>query len=103
MLIDVGNLSFEVKEGDLKEIFANYGTVNRVQRPTGRETEKMRGFAFVELGTQAEEATAIESLDGVQWMGREIKVNQARPRESRSPSRGDWSNNTRSLRRNSYN
>jgi RNA recognition motif-containing protein len=59
----------------------------------------MRGFAFVEMGTEAEEAAAIEALDGAEWMGRDLKVNKAKPREERRPSGGSWGNN-RSSRRN---
>lgn len=83
MSIYVGNLSYEVTEDNISEVFAEYGTVKRVQVPTDRETGRMRGFAFVELGTDAEEASAIEALDGAEWMGRDLKVNKARPREER--------------------
>jgi RNA recognition motif-containing protein len=88
MSIYVGNLSFEVGQEDLKQVFLEYGTVNRVQLPTDRETGQMRGFAFVEMGTEAEEAAAIEALDGAEWMGRNLKVNKAKPREDRGPSDG---------------
>ncbi len=81
MSIYVGNLSYEVTQADLKEVFADYGSVTRVHVPTDRETGRPRGFAFVEMDTEAEESKAIETLDGAQWMGRSLKVNQARPRE----------------------
>lgn len=101
MSIYVGNLSYEVTEDDLREVFAEYGTVNRVQLPTDRETGKMRGFAFVEMGTEAEETAAIDALDGAEWMGRDLKVNKAKPREDRRPSGGgNRGNNNRSFRRN---
>jgi RNA recognition motif-containing protein len=61
MSVYVGNLSFEVGQDDLKQVFLEYGTVNSVQLPTDRETGRMRGFAFVEMGTEAEEAAAIEA------------------------------------------
>src|SRR6476469_3897224 len=105
MSIYVGNLSYEVTQEDLKHAFAEYGTVSRVQLPTDRETGRVRGFAFVEMGTEAEEAAAIEALDGAEWMGRDLKVNKAKPREERSPSGGGggggggWGNNRRSDRR----
>ena len=83
MSIYVGNLSYEVNQEDLNEVFAEYGTVKRVQLPTDRETGKLRGFGFVEMETEAEETAAIEALDGAEWMGRDIKVNKAKPRESR--------------------
>ncbi len=84
MSIYVGNLSYEVKESDLSAVFAEYGTVKRVQLPSDRETGRMRGFGFVEMTTDAEETAAIEALDGAEWMGRDLKVNKAKPREERS-------------------
>jgi RNA recognition motif-containing protein len=88
MSIYVGNLSYEVNQEDLKGVFTEYGTVNRVQLPTDRETGRLRGFAFVEMSTEAEEAAAIAALDGAEWMGRDMKVNKAKPREDRGPSGG---------------
>ncbi|MBW4560682.1 MAG: RNA-binding protein [Mojavia pulchra JT2-VF2] len=103
MSIYVGNLSYQVTEEDLKRAFAEYGTVNRVQLPTDRETGRPRGFAFVEMETDAQEAAAIEALDGAEWMGRDLKVNKAKPREERSSSpRGNWGNNARNNNRRSY-
>lgn len=81
MSIYVGNLSYDVSENDIVEVFADYGTVSNVTVPKDRETGRMRGFAFVEMGTPAEEAAAIEALDGAEWMGRSLKVNKAKPRE----------------------
>lgn len=86
MSIYVGNLSYEVTEADLTSVFAEYGSVKRIQVPTDRETGRMRGFAFVEMGTDAEETAAIDALDGAEWMGRDLKVNKARPREDRGGS-----------------
>jgi RNA recognition motif-containing protein len=88
MSIYVGNLSYQVTEDDIKGVFAEYGTVKRVQVPTDRETGRLRGFAFVEMGTDAEETAAIEALDGAEWMGRDLKVNKAKPREDRGSSGG---------------
>ncbi len=99
MSIYVGNLSYDVTEEDLSQVFAEYGTIKQVQVPTDRETGRKRGFAFVEMGTEAEETAAIEALDGAEWMGRDLKVNKAKPREKRSPSGNNWSNNNRSSRR----
>ncbi|MCY7278598.1 MAG: RNA-binding protein [Phormidesmis sp. CAN_BIN44] len=99
MSLYVGNLSYDVKEDDLNQAFAAHGTVKRVQLPTDRETGRMRGFAFVEMGTEAEETAAIEALDGAAWMGRDLKVNKAKPREERGSSGGNWSNDNRSSRR----
>ncbi|VXD25488.1 putative RNA-binding protein RbpB [Planktothrix serta PCC 8927] len=90
MTIYVGNLSYSVTEDDLKEVFAEYGTVKNVQLPIDRETQRKRGFGFVEMDTDAEETKAIQELDGAEWMDRVLKVNKARPREERKPSRGGW-------------
>ncbi|PHM05604.1 RNA recognition motif domain-containing protein, partial [Nostoc sp. 'Peltigera malacea cyanobiont' DB3992] len=66
-------------------------TVNRVQLPTDRETGRPRGFAFVEMESDTQEQAAIDALDGAEWMGRDLKVNKAKPREERSSSpRGSW-------------
>jgi RNA recognition motif-containing protein len=83
MSIYVGNLSYEVTEADLNSVFAEYGSVKRIQLPTDRETGRLRGFGFVEMGTETEETAAIEALDGAEWMGRDLKVNKAKPREDR--------------------
>jgi RNA recognition motif-containing protein len=96
MSVYVGNLSYDVTQDNLTQTFAEYGTVKQVQVPTDRETGRMRGFAFVEMGTEAEEAAAIEALDGAEWMGRDLKVNKAKPREDRRSSGGSWGNNSRS-------
>ena len=93
MSIYVGNLSYEVNQQDLSEVFAEYGNVKRVYIPTDRETGRMRGFAFVEMESEANEDKAIEALDGAEWMDREIKVNKARPRENRSSFSGGRRNN----------
>ncbi|MBE9115103.1 RNA-binding protein [Lusitaniella coriacea LEGE 07157] len=93
MSIYVGNLSYSVTPEALTEVFAEYGAVKRVHLPTDRETGRMRGFAFVEMGTEEEEAAAISDLDGAEWMGRELKVNPARPRESRGSFGGGRRNN----------
>ncbi|MBD2290922.1 MAG: RNA recognition motif domain-containing protein [Microcystis sp.] len=81
MTIYVGNLVYEVTKEDLYGVFAEYGTVSRVYLPVDQATGKMRGFGFVEMSSDEEEAKAIETLDGAEWMGRQMKVNKARPRE----------------------
>ncbi|WP_413168427.1 RNA recognition motif domain-containing protein [Capilliphycus salinus ALCB114379] len=86
MSVYVGNLSYQVTEEDLRSVFAEYGTVKQVSIPTDRETGRPRGFAFVEMGAETEEDAAIEQLDGAEWMGRDLKVNKARPRENRGGS-----------------
>ena len=89
MSIYVGNLSFEVTKEDLNAAFAEYGSVKQVQLPTDRETGRLRGFGFVEMGTDAEETSAIEALDGAEWMGRNLKVNKAKPKEDRGSFGGN--------------
>jgi RNA recognition motif-containing protein len=89
MSIYVGNLPYQATEEAVGEIFAEYGTVKRVQLPTDRETGRMRGFGFIEMSSEAEELAAIDALDGAEWMGRDLKVNKAKPREER-PASGGW-------------
>lgn len=87
MTIYIGNLSYRATVEDLTEVFTEYGTVKRVVLPTDRETGRMRGFAFVELEDDAQEDAAISELDGAEWMGRQLKVNKAKPKEeNRSPA-----------------
>ena len=83
MTIYVGNLSFQATEDDIKEVFAEYGTVSRISLPIDRETGRKRGFAFVEMTEEAQEDAAIAELDGAEWLGRELKLNKAKPREPR--------------------
>jgi RNA recognition motif-containing protein len=91
MSIYVGNLSYDVTQDALSAVFAEYGAVKRVQLPTDRETGRLRGFAFVEMSSEDEEAKAIEALDGAEWLGRDLKVNKAKPREDRGGSFGGGS------------
>ncbi len=95
MSIYVGNLSYQVTSEDLTSVFKEYGKVIRVQLPTDRETGRARGFGFVEMETEAQEAAAIEALDGAEWMGRDLKVNKARPRDSNKPSNGSYQRGNR--------
>jgi RNA recognition motif-containing protein len=92
MSIYVGNLSYEVEQEDLNEVFAEYGTVKRVHVPTDRETGRKRGFAFIEMESETDEDKAIQALDGAEWMARTLKVNKARPREDRSSFSGSRRN-----------
>lgn len=91
MSIYVGNLNYEVTQEDLTTVFQDYGTVNRVSLPTDRETGRPRGFGFVEMSSDDEETAAIESLDGAEWMGRQLRVNKARPRENNRSGGGNRS------------
>ncbi len=94
MSIYAGNLSYQVTENDLKEVFQEYGAVKRVQLPTDRETGRVRGFAFVEMSSDAEEQAAIDALNGAEWMGRVLKVNKAKPKEERG-GRGNYRGDNR--------
>ncbi|ERN39879.1 RNA-binding protein (RRM domain protein) [Rubidibacter lacunae KORDI 51-2] len=88
MAIYVGNLSYDASEQDITDVFAEYGQVRRVHLPTDRDTGRMRGFAFVDMETLAQEDAAIDALDGAEWLGRALKVNKAKPREERGGSFG---------------
>jgi RNA recognition motif-containing protein len=99
MAVFVGNLSLEVTQENLSEVFTEYGTVKSVKLPIDRETGRMRGFAFIEMSTEAEEAAAIEALDRSEWMGRDLKVNKAKPKEERKPEQGNWGSNSRGSKR----
>lgn len=83
MPIYIGNLSYEVSEQDVREVFSEYGSVKQIYLPTDRETGRMRGFGFVHMETLPEEDAAIADLDGAEWCGRTLKVNKAKPREER--------------------
>lgn len=85
MSIYIGNLSYQVTEEELTNVFAEYGTVKRVQLPADRETGRPRGFGFVEMVSDAQEEAAIEALDGAEWMGRSLKVNKAKPKPEGRP------------------
>lgn len=84
MSIYVGNLAYTVTQEQLQEVFGDYGEVKRVSLPMDRETGRPRGFGFVEMAEDAQEDKAIEELDGAEWMGRVLKVNKARPKETTS-------------------
>ncbi|MCT7971058.1 MULTISPECIES: RNA recognition motif domain-containing protein [Laspinema] len=102
MSIYVGNLSYDVTEQDLNSVFAEYGTVKRVNLPTDRETGRPRGFGFVEMDTDAEETAAIEALDGAEWMGRDLKVNKAKPRDDNKRGGGGGGGGNRGGGRGGY-
>jgi RNA recognition motif-containing protein len=86
--IYVGNLSFQATEDSVKETFGEYGTISRVSLPIDRETGRMRGFAFIEMADEASEDKAISELDGAEWLGRQLRVSKARPREDRGGGGG---------------
>jgi RNA recognition motif-containing protein len=80
MNIFVGNLPFSATEADLKGLFSEYGTVDSANIITDRETGRSRGFGFVELAADARAQDAIRDIDGSDLQGRNIKVNEAKPR-----------------------
>lgn len=87
--IYVGNLPFSATETEVEDLFAEYGTVHSVALISDRETGRPRGFGFVEMDASGADA-AIEALDGQSMGGRNLKINEARPRENRPPRRNSW-------------
>ncbi|UCH09589.1 MAG: RNA-binding protein [Fidelibacterota bacterium] len=85
--IYVGNLPFNATEAEIRGLFEAYGNVNSVNLITDRDTGRLRGFGFVEMGDE-HAASAIKSLDGQDLGGRALKVNEARSRENGSRNRG---------------
>lgn len=83
----VGNMSFQTTEADLNALFKPFGQVTRVHLAMDRETGRARGFAFVEMPNDQEAAKAIAALDGKEVGGRNLKVNEARPKTERSGPR----------------
>ena len=81
MKLYVGNLSFSTTDPDLKDLFAEYGTVTDVHLVTDRMTGKSRGFAFVTMSSAAEGKAAIAALEGKNLDGRNLTVNEARPKD----------------------
>ena len=80
----VGNLAFQTTSEDLQELFSQVGTVESASVVEDRMTGRSRGFAFVEMSTPEEAASAIEQFNGKEVGGRALKVNEAKPRENRS-------------------
>jgi cold-inducible RNA-binding protein len=80
----IGNLSFDVRDEELRELFSAHGTVASAKVITDRETGRSRGFGFVEMAQAEDAQKAIASLDGYDFKGRNLKVNPAQPRENRT-------------------
>lgn len=83
MKLYVGNLSFQTSSFDLQELFSSVGTVESATVVEDRETGRSRGFGFVEMASKEDGEKAISELNGTEQNGREIKVNEAKPRENR--------------------
>ena len=82
MNIYVGNLSYKTMDTDLRSAFEAYGLVSSAVIIKDRASGESKGFGFVEMESAQESAQAIEALDGQEFMGRRLRVNQARPREA---------------------
>jgi RNA recognition motif-containing protein len=87
MKLYVGNLAYSVTESDLKEAFTEFGDVSEVTLITDRSTGQSKGFGFVEMPNNAEADAAIKALNETSLKGRNIKVNQARPKGDRPQRR----------------
>ena len=90
MNIYVGNLSFDETEASLESVFAAHGEVTSARIITDRETGRSRGFGFVEMSDEAQAQAAIAALNGTNVNGRDLTVNEAKPREDRGGSRGGF-------------
>lgn len=84
----VGNLSFQTTESELQALFEQFGETTRVQIMTDRDTGRSRGFGFVEMTSDEAAAKAIEALNGKEFGGRSLNVNEARPKSEGRGGRG---------------
>ncbi|MGH7133022.1 MAG: RNA recognition motif domain-containing protein [Phycisphaerales bacterium] len=84
MKLYVGNLSFKITEGELQQLFAQHGEVTSASLVMDRETGRPRGFGFVEMANDEQAKAAINALNGFAFQGRDLTVNEARPKEARS-------------------
>jgi RNA recognition motif-containing protein len=86
----VGNLAYGVSSSDLQQMFEPHGAVQSAQVIMDRDTGRSKGFGFVEMGSEHEAQAAITALNGQQVDGRNLTVNEARPREDRGGGRGGY-------------
>jgi RNA recognition motif-containing protein len=84
----VGNLTYDVTDSALEQLFAGHGTVQSAQVIMDRDTGRSKGFGFVEMSSDQEAQNAIQALNGQQVGGRALTVNEAKPREDRGGGRG---------------
>ena len=84
----VGNLSFNITENDLQDLFTKHGPVTEVNLMMDRMTGRPRGFGFVTMATKEGADAAVQALNGAEWEGRALTVNEARPREDRPAGAG---------------
>ncbi|GHT09803.1 hypothetical protein FACS1894170_01000 [Planctomycetales bacterium] len=87
MKIYVGNLSYRTTQDELRQAFGQYGNVNSVEIISDHESGRSKGFGFVEMANDSEANAAIQALDGASFGERTLKVNEAKPKESRPPRR----------------
>ena len=90
MNIYVGNLSYGLSDNDLQQLFAEHGSVASAKIIQDRETGRSKGFGFVEMPDDGDAQKTIEALNGQSVDGRNLTVNEARPREERPPRRDNW-------------
>jgi cold-inducible RNA-binding protein len=95
----VGNLSYDVTKTDLQDVFAQHGAIQDIHVVTDKVTGKARGFAFVTMETKESAEAAIQALNGSDWNGRAMTVNEARPREERPAFGGGGGGGGRGARR----
>jgi len=88
MKIFVGNFSFSTTEDDLRTLFSRFGNIDTISVITDRTTGRSRGFGFVEMGDRSQAEKAIESLNGTQFGGRSLNINEARPKTDGGGPRG---------------
>jgi len=88
MKLYVGNLAFQTSSSDLQELFAQAGTVQSASVIEDRDTGRSRGFGFVEMSSKEEGDAAIAQFNGKEFNGRNLTVNEARPRDERGGNRG---------------
>jgi cold-inducible RNA-binding protein len=93
MKLFVGNLSFETTENDLQDLFEQHGQVGEVSLMMDRMTGKSRGFAFITMNDKAQADAAVTALNGKEFAGRALTVNEARPREDRGARPSGGGNN----------
>lgn len=86
----VGNMSYDVDNAALEQLFSAHGTVDSAQVIMDRSTGRSKGFGFVEMSTEAEAEAAISALNGQDQNGRALTVNEAKPREDRGGGRGGY-------------
>ncbi|MDD5081443.1 MAG: RNA-binding protein [Candidatus Omnitrophica bacterium] len=83
MNIYVGNLSFNAKEDEVRELFAQYGEVSAVRIISDKFSGRSKGFCFVDMPTNDQAQKAVDELNGKEFLGRELRVNEARPKEDK--------------------